>query len=132
MRRLWRHARRLCRERCAIAALEFALLAPILVSLVLGIIEIGRYMWITNTIQQAVFEGGRLAMLDPDPDLDAIRGSVAAELDAAASVAVSTETTSGVTYLTIGVSQTHRLIIPLTPVPDLTIAISNRVPLPAG
>jgi Flp pilus assembly protein TadG len=41
------------------SALEFAIVAPILLLLVMGIIEFGRLMWTREALQQSAFSGAR-------------------------------------------------------------------------
>jgi Flp pilus assembly protein TadG len=54
----WR--RRICREDGA-AAIEFALVLPLLLILVFGIIDFGRLLFTANTLTSAVREGARFA-----------------------------------------------------------------------
>lgn len=51
-------------SRRGAAAVEFALLAPVFVTLVLGSIEIGRGCAATQKLASALREGGRLATMD--------------------------------------------------------------------
>ncbi|MFL5341620.1 MAG: TadE/TadG family type IV pilus assembly protein [Gemmataceae bacterium] len=48
-------------RRPAIAATELAVMAPFLVALLLGVWEVGRYLSVQNTLDNAAREGGRLA-----------------------------------------------------------------------
>ncbi|SIN79964.1 TadE/TadG family type IV pilus assembly protein [Halodesulfovibrio marinisediminis] len=56
--------RQFCSERGA-AAIEMALMLPILLLLVFGTIEIGRFYWAKHAVVHAANEGARLAVL-PD------------------------------------------------------------------
>jgi Flp pilus assembly protein TadG len=49
------------RSRSGIAAVEMALLAPVLMSFLLGLWEVGRYVMIENTLDNAAREASRLA-----------------------------------------------------------------------
>jgi Flp pilus assembly protein TadG len=49
------------RSRSGIAAVEMALLAPVLLSFLAGLWEVGRYVMIQNTLDNAAREGSRLA-----------------------------------------------------------------------
>ncbi len=52
---------KLWRDRRGVAALEFALVAPALFLLTVGIIDVGRMMWTTSTLDHAAREGVRYA-----------------------------------------------------------------------
>lgn len=63
------------------AAVEFALLAPVLVLMVMGIAEFGRAYHVQATISQAAREGVRVMALNNDP-----AGAIVATQAAAAAV----------------------------------------------
>ena len=52
------------KRRLGVAAVEFALIAPVFLVLVLGIAEIGRAVQTATVLSSAVREGGRLASMD--------------------------------------------------------------------
>lgn len=52
------------KSRHGIAAVEFAILAPVFLLLVLGIAEMGRAVQTATVLSSAVREGGRLASMD--------------------------------------------------------------------
>lgn len=45
--------------RRGVAAVEFAFIAPILLALVFGVVEYGRYIWIQDTMQHGVEDAAR-------------------------------------------------------------------------
>ncbi len=47
-------------------AVEFALLAPVLFSLILGAIEFGRFLWTLEALNYAVQEAARCWVVNPD------------------------------------------------------------------
>lgn len=58
--------RRLGRDRRGVTVVEFALLAPALLTLVFGILEFGRWLWTMQALQATAAEGARcMAVLDP-------------------------------------------------------------------
>lgn len=59
-----RRVRRLRRQRRGAAAVEFALVAPVLFLLVFGMIEFGRLVMVQQILTNASREGARLAVLD--------------------------------------------------------------------
>lgn len=60
--------RQFCSERGA-AAVEMALMLPILLLLIFGTIEIGRFYWVKHALVHAVNEGARMEVLaDSTPE----------------------------------------------------------------
>ena len=51
----------LWREQRGVAAVEFAFIAPALLLLTVGIIDVGRMMWTASTLDHAAREGARFA-----------------------------------------------------------------------
>src|SRR5260221_10279842 len=45
------------------AAIEFAFIAPILLTLIFGVVEFGRYLWVRVTIEQGVESAARYGVL---------------------------------------------------------------------
>jgi hypothetical protein len=56
-------SRALIRDRNAAAAAEFALVLPLLLVFLFGIIDVGRYMWAINRAEKAVQMGVRMAVV---------------------------------------------------------------------
>ncbi len=52
-----------CRARRAVAAVEFAMIAPVMMVFTFGMVEVGRYMMVKSQAIQATREGARLAVL---------------------------------------------------------------------
>jgi len=57
--RLCRWLRPLRRDRKGSTAVEFAFIAPVLFAVILGTIDIGRYLWTLSTMQNAADEAAR-------------------------------------------------------------------------
>ncbi len=62
----WTFPCRVALDRSGTTAIEFALLAPILFTLVLGGIEFGRFIWTQAALDYAVQEGARCGIYNPD------------------------------------------------------------------
>ena len=56
-------ARRLLHDRSAASAAEFALVLPLLILLLFGIIDAGRFMWEYNRAEKATQVGARMAVV---------------------------------------------------------------------
>ncbi len=55
--------KRLCRSESGAAMVEFAFVLPVLLSLILGVMEIGRALYAYQTLDHAVREGARFAIV---------------------------------------------------------------------
>ena len=68
-----RHLRRLAGDRGGVTAVEFALIAPVLFGLVIGVIELGRAAYTQGVVSFAAEEATRYAMVNYDVDEDDVR-----------------------------------------------------------
>ncbi|WP_158241482.1 TadE/TadG family type IV pilus assembly protein [Novosphingobium sp. TH158] len=59
--------RRLLRNRRGSAAIEFALIAPLVFLLIIGILQMGNYFYVRSAVNHAVDEAARLASVYPVP-----------------------------------------------------------------
>ena len=71
-----------CRSRAGAATVEFALVAPILIMFVFGIIEFSRGLMVRQTLINATREGAREASL-PDATMSSVKTKVVDFLDSA-------------------------------------------------
>lgn len=71
--------RRLRRDRRGGAMVEWALVAPMLIMLLLGSVDLGRYVWIRASLDHAAREGARYASLrGAESDVPATSDEIAA------------------------------------------------------
>jgi Flp pilus assembly protein TadG len=63
------------RARRAVAAVEFAMIAPVMMVFTFGMVEVGRYMMVKSQAIQATREGARLAVL-PNASSSAVTSKV--------------------------------------------------------
>src|SRR5688572_11304310 len=75
MRTWLKWMRGLVRNQDGVAAVEFALIAPAFFALLLAVIDVGRYMWVLNTMQYAIDEAVRTGVIRELPD-DEIKDKV--------------------------------------------------------
>ena len=66
--------RKLLIDRTAASAVEFALVLPLLLIFLLGIIDVGRWLWLYNAVQKAAQVGARFAVVT-NPVSSAIKSS---------------------------------------------------------
>jgi Flp pilus assembly protein TadG len=104
------------KERGA-AAVEFALIAPLLVVLFLGIVEFGRAYHVQTMLSQAAREGVRAMALRNDPV-----GAVVAARAAAPTLVLSTVTVNPSSCLTTGTA----------PAPNATVTVTYSMSLLSG
>jgi Flp pilus assembly protein TadG len=121
---------RLLRSRAGSSALEFALLAPALVALMLGIADAGRFYWARNAMEFASEEAVRYAMANPDASSSELTSYALARVSGVAASAVNAtavrDTMNGTQFVTVQLSAPFTF---LTPIPSTTISASARVPL---
>lgn len=95
---LWKRLARLRRDRSGGMAIEFGFAAPVIVVLTIGLMDIGRMVWIDTTIANAAYEGARYAAIrGADSDSPAtsaqvvtyVKGRAAGVVESDISVAVS-------------------------------------------
>ena len=125
--------RRLLRAESGTALVEFAMVMPIYITLLLGLVEFGRAFWIRNTLQFAAEETGRYAMTQLATDSAPLTAKLQSQLSGidagSVSVQVTTDTTSGTNYVTITADYVFEFLVPFLPVGPVTLTGRSRVPL---
>lgn len=129
MRGLWA---RLRRDRTGGSAVEFALTAPVMMTIVVGAINMGPLFEAWNGVQHAVGEAARKATLYPRPDDSAIIAAAQVSsfgLDPANAdtPTVTHGTANGQTYAEITVSYRVPMNFPLFNLPDVPLRYTKRV-----
>ncbi|HEU4564556.1 MAG TPA: TadE/TadG family type IV pilus assembly protein [Gemmatimonadaceae bacterium] len=72
--------RRLRRSERGAAMIEFAIVLPVLLLFICGIIDFGRALWAVNALTSAAREGGRWAASQDQPSIGAIKDTVIARI----------------------------------------------------
>lgn len=114
------------------ALVEFALVAPVLISMLLGIVEFGRYHWIQNGLRHAVEDAGRFAIANSSASSTTLTNKVLAKAPRAGSepvVDVQATTLAGMNYVTIQASTQFNFLMPFLPIGPLTIGSRTTVPV---
>jgi Flp pilus assembly protein TadG len=115
-------------------ALEFALAAPVALTLLLGTIETGRLMWTQNALEQGVAAAGRYAMVHPSASASEVAGVARAGMGAIGggdvAVTAAQETVGTVRYATITAGCEFRFLPTFVPLAPVRLASKARVPLP--
>ena len=123
-----RRLSRLRRDQRGVAAVEFAMIAPIFFGLLIGIIDVGRYMWTLNTIQYAIDQGARAGVvqkLAPEDVTDLVKGSLAG-LDASA---IKVDVTDDAASLSVAAATDYAFLFPISIfMSGTTISLRTEMP----
>lgn len=126
-------SRRLKRSRDGVAAVEFALVFPLLLTAFFGVIEVGRLVYVQAALNFAAQEATRFAVVrEGQLTTDQIEAYAASQLigvDKAPTVFTVTapldpETASSL--ITVEVRYTHTFLLPLLPVEGIEMTASSR------
>ena len=119
---------RLCRDQRGAVAVEFAMIAPIFFGLLVGIIDVGRYMWTLNTIQYAIDQGvraGVVQQLSTDDVTDLVKTSLTG-LDASA---IDVDVTDEAASLSVAAETDYAFLFPLSMfMSGTTISLRTEMP----
>jgi Flp pilus assembly protein TadG len=139
--------RRFARNQSGGAFIEFAIAGPIVLMALIGCLEFGRYFWVRNSLEYAVEEAGRYAMLNraaSQGDIQTqVRNKVMGVPGTSIDVSVVAADTTYVTYKTITAtynshvadgkpSSSLRFLTGFLPVTMMKLEASTRVPVPKG
>ncbi len=130
----WRaRLRRFGRDRQGIAAIEFAVGAPLFILFIIGLIEFSRFLWTDNALSYAAEQAARYALANPTATPTQIQGVAASQVPTlnanAVTVTISYDTANGVQFVTIMVSTPFSSITGLVPIGNITLTSSSRMPV---
>lgn len=126
-----RTLRRLCglgRNERGVAAVEFGIIAPVFIAMLVGIIDLGRYMWTLNTMQYAVDQSVRAGVVQK-LTTDQVTSLVKGSLPGLDPNAVTVDVVSGASTLSITADMTYAFLFPMSSFMDST-DISVRTEMP--
>ena len=121
-----------CKCKKGATAVEIALLAPAVFLMIYGVIETGRALWISNTLQRAAESATRYAVVNSDASDAEI--TTEAETDATGinagdlDVAITHDATGGVNFVTVEVTFDFSVMSGIVPIDDVTLSGRSRVP----
>lgn len=123
--------RRINRDERGAIIVEFAILAPIFLIMVIGIIDFGRLFWIKSTMQFAVEETARYAMVNSDATTDDLEAYAEGEASTLSGITftASTSTSDGINFRTISASYSYSFMIPIIPIGNITLAAKSSTPV---
>ena len=130
MKRAW--LRKFFRCQSGVTAVEFALIAPPFLLIILGALEYGRALNLENQVRRVADVGARALLIDKNAtatDLKAQMTPVMKVKDASLlNVALQIETIDGVQYSTIDVTYPFDAVLPLIVGNSRTISVRRRTP----
>ena len=116
------------------SAVEFALIAPVLIVFLFGIFAVGWAFHCVSSLQLALEQSGRALQIDPTLSQSQLNTMVKNRLadlgDPNVSVALSTGSINGVTTATISGTYLFQITIPLLPAYSIDYQTAVNVPLP--
>lgn len=116
------------------AAVEMAFVLPVFLLFVLGIIEFGRAYWTMNSMQLAIDEAGRYAMVHVTATDSQIISTAKANLYGLNpnqfTITSQSQTMNGINYKTIKATYTFSFIAPrVLPFGNITLTRQTEVPI---
>lgn len=135
-RERWREMRfaaMLIGDRAGAAVVEFALVLPVFLLFLLGVVEFGRALWTDHALQFAVEQASRYVIANPTASDSQILGYVGSQLatvdPADVTITVNRDTASGVDFVTVTASYPFSPMSPIVDTPMITLSARSRVPL---
>jgi Flp pilus assembly protein TadG len=114
-------------------AVEFALIIPVALMIFLGIVEVGRAMWVRTSLQFVAEEGARYMMVHqnaPDAELSAFALSKLVGVDpASVDLSLDRETVDGTDFVTINATFQFQYVVSLIGGEPFVLTGSSRAPL---
>lgn len=112
-------------------AVEFAIVAPLFLAMMVGVFELSRAMWIKASMQYAVEETARYALVNTSSSAATLQTYAESKLsDAGVGTSGMTFTiTADGTVADVQVSYSFQTLTSLLPFPSLTLTAKSRVPL---
>jgi Flp pilus assembly protein TadG len=108
---LFRSARRFRKDRSGAQAVEFAIIAPVLLAFMFGIFEIGRVMYEQSRISAAAAAGARAVSLYGAADTTHIQAAINAKLPYTATITLTDQTIGGQAFKKIDISYNFSFLI---------------------
>jgi Flp pilus assembly protein TadG len=127
----WQRSSRLVRD-VGTEAIVFAVVGLLFFALLLGSIELGRAMWMRNSLQFAAEEAARWALVQSSQNPTNVQNFARARLTsspATATVTATYQTVSGVTYVVVTLTQVFTPVTTLVSTGIITVTGQARMPV---
>ena len=117
----------------ASAALEFGIVAPVLMLLMLGVVEFGRLHWVRNSMEYAAEQTARWAIVNTAATDAQIKAHAEEQFDGisagTAVVAIDRDTSNGLSFVTVTVTYDFQFLADIIGLGTLPLRSETRVPL---
>ncbi|TCS64018.1 TadE/TadG family type IV pilus assembly protein [Varunaivibrio sulfuroxidans] len=114
-------------------AVEFALVAPVFLMFVLGLVDFGRVYWIKSTMQYAVEQTARYAMVNPTATNTTLTTYAVSQVNgldpSGITFNAADSTVSGTAFKTITASYTYTFSIPFVTLADAVLSAKSSAPV---
>lgn len=125
------------RDTRASSTVDFAFALPVLITIMLGTMQLGQYLQVSGTLRHALGEGVRYAKVYPDATQSDVIAEIKDEMPAVdhskiKAVVFVRGTSSGINWGAAGIQYKLEPMIPLVPLPPITITETSISYLPAG
>ena len=116
-----------------VAALEFGIVAPIFLLILIAIIELGRLHWVRNSVEYAAEQTARWAIVNTAATDTQIKAHAIEQFDSISSgnaaVLIDRDTANGLSFLTVTVTYDFEFLVDFTGIGKLPLRGETRVPL---
>lgn len=133
LRSFWRRTKNIGACRLGATAVEFAIVAPLFLSMTLGLMEMGRAMWIKSALQYACEETARYYMVNNGASTTTLKAQAQTFLsDTGVTIATnpftsSLDTSTTPDTMTITATYTFQALFIPFPFPDVTLNAKSVV-----
>lgn len=130
-----RSSRTLAGDTSGASAVEFGMIAPLLIILLFGIFQVGWALHCASSVRYALDESARALSIDPDLTASEVEADMRARLDRFAdpeiSVSISQDSaTPGLRITNLNATYVHSLEVPLLPAWELRFRSAAAVARP--
>lgn len=123
---------RLLKDDKGTSAIEFALVFPLFLLFVFGVLEFGQGLKVYNELASAASRASRMVMLDDSVTNTVIEARIREVLSGFAAdqlqVTLSTDTVSGKEYRVVSISYPYQFATPFLDAIDVTLSATSRTP----
>lgn len=129
--------KRLRQDTRASSTVDFAFAFPVLIAIMLGTLQLGQYLQVAGTLRHALGEGIRYAKIYPSATEAEVKAEIrdsmpAVDRDKITALVFIRGTSSGIEYTGAGMRYRLEPMIPLVPVPPITIQETSVAYVPPG
>jgi Flp pilus assembly protein TadG len=116
-----------------VAALEFGIIAPVFLLILIAIIELGRLHWVRNSVEYAAEQTARWAIVNTAANDTQLKAHALEQFDGIAAgkaaVQIDRDTASGLDFLTVTVTYNFQFLVDFMGIGTLPLRGETRVPL---